>query len=184
MAPPAKPCSPRAQAPITIRHGHTIIHVNESECFPSVMANLKDPMSQQTPPYSRADDELSMWLLSTSQLLTDLFATHHDKHFANLRDAMFASRHLLSNGLCKRLTAINAAASLSRHKSARLREDILHQVKEQLGQAADAASGPQPRAPCCKWVTPCYLTACRVSRIVFTLAGCRPGHWCKPSCHV
>eukprot|EP00746_Dinoflagellata_sp_MGD_P035642 gnl/MRDRNA2_/MRDRNA2_185324_c0_seq1.p1 gnl/MRDRNA2_/MRDRNA2_185324_c0~~gnl/MRDRNA2_/MRDRNA2_185324_c0_seq1.p1 ORF type:complete len:247 (-),score=40.89 gnl/MRDRNA2_/MRDRNA2_185324_c0_seq1:776-1516(-) len=106
-------------SPVTVRHGHMVVHINEVSMLQEVIPALRaeDVTSHGD---SKVNNERVMSIRSTASSIQHCIAESLNLHCSSLRDAIFhlKRRRGLSSSLFKKLMRINAADTLLRHTSA------------------------------------------------------------------
>jgi hypothetical protein len=104
-------------APVSIRHGNTLIHVNDASMLEATLA-LISPFDQQSAAAPDTDNVVMMIRKSAADIQESI-SSSLDNHCASLKDAVYKLKKSkqVSAPLYKRLTQLNAADSLLRHVS-------------------------------------------------------------------
>eukprot|EP00746_Dinoflagellata_sp_MGD_P156777 gnl/MRDRNA2_/MRDRNA2_85965_c0_seq1.p1 gnl/MRDRNA2_/MRDRNA2_85965_c0~~gnl/MRDRNA2_/MRDRNA2_85965_c0_seq1.p1 ORF type:complete len:362 (-),score=29.10 gnl/MRDRNA2_/MRDRNA2_85965_c0_seq1:403-1425(-) len=123
-------------APITIRHGHVIIHLNDASHLTSVLAAVR--ADELTPPISDSLDSHASLIRDTAVSIQDVISTKLNTHCSSPRDAIDTLRRNrgLSTRVFKRLTQLNAADSLLRHVSENWTKTLIHDVQKKCGNSS------------------------------------------------
>jgi hypothetical protein len=117
-----------AKAPVSIVRGNTKIFVNDPSLLKTILESL-EPIAKEN------IDVFGIHKLAFD--LQDALARNSDRHFANLRDAIYHNRPVLSKSLTKRINTVNAVHSFMKHFTAPLCTDLLWDLEAEL--ASDAA---------------------------------------------
>lgn len=115
----AAPGDPMARcAPVVLRHGSLLVHVNEARLLADVFASMSASSVATSTPTSSSPDLLGA-LASAASLIQGAASTAMlGQRFSGLRDVEYAYRTLLPANSIRMMKQINAAYSLARRTSA------------------------------------------------------------------
>merc|ERR1712023_441105 len=115
-------------APVTLRRGDIVLHINDLEALPSVLKSM-DETSMQVPSagLSSIAEHVRKAASTVQQDVSDLLQLH----CTSMRDAIYLlrKRGMLSRQLLKKLTNLNLADSFIRHGTRQSLEALALEVR-------------------------------------------------------
>lgn len=127
-------------APVVIRHGKVVAHVNDINSLSATLSALREfgvgdgrmETVDASLPAVQSTSNLSRSILELSSELLDILANSQNKHFSSLRHAIVASRSSLPKDMVKRLEHVNSCAFFLRHYSMQFGKDIMKNLSDIL----------------------------------------------------
>eukprot|EP00929_Paragymnodinium_shiwhaense_P115900 TRINITY_DN85064_c0_g1_i1.p1 TRINITY_DN85064_c0_g1~~TRINITY_DN85064_c0_g1_i1.p1 ORF type:complete len:273 (+),score=22.56 TRINITY_DN85064_c0_g1_i1:65-820(+) len=134
-------------APVVVRHGHTVIHVNDPNMLKEVFAALPLPVLgpassmhasgtasvQKEPPL-----DVVAHVASAASALQDQMSSMSGRHHRSLHCAMKEFRQQLSPSSVKQIKHLNSAYAFLRHTTACSLRELVDSVQKEMHSAVDS----------------------------------------------
>jgi len=125
----------RSAAPIVVRHGHFVLHINDVSQLETVLTTMRGSHTTT----SNSEHDLDV-LASLGQSALEVIAAATGTHFSSLRHALTANRDKVPRNLMKKLERINTCASFARHYTTQYGKEVLSELGCALAASCEHTS--------------------------------------------